>query len=113
MYFLLPRFGIDGYFVSFALTHALNFTLSLRKVLQIGGVRMRGFFAVMTPAVAIFSVFGGSCFTGPVRRMAAFLGLFLGLCLYTGVLGKGDIRWLKGLIFDGRKTVKTADTIYS
>ena len=53
MYFLLPRFGIDGYFVSFALTHALNFALSLRKVLQIGGVRLRGFFPFLAPAAAV------------------------------------------------------------
>ena len=113
MYFLLPRFGIDGYFVSFALTHALNFALSLRKVLQIGGVRLRGFFPFLAPAAAVFAVFGGGCFTGIIRRSVAFLGLFFGLCFYIGVLGKGDIRWLKGLIFDGRKTSKTADTIYS
>lgn len=113
MYFLLPRFGIDGYFVSFALTHALNFALSLRKVLQIGGVRLRGFFAVLAPAAAIFAVFGGSCFSGPVRRTAAFLGLFFGLCFYTGVLGKGDVRWLRGLIFSGRKPPKFADATNS
>lgn len=113
MYFLLPRFGIDGYFVSFALTHALNFALSLRKVLQIGGVRLRGFFPFLAPAVAVFAVFGGSCFTGPVRRTAAFLGLFFGLCFYTGVLGKGDVRWLRGLIFSDRKQPKFADATNS
>ena len=113
MYFLLPRFGIDGYFVSFALTHALNFALSLRKVLQIGSVRLRGFFPVLAPAAAVFAVFGGSCFTGPVRRTVAFLGLFFGLCFYTGVLGKGDVRWLRGLIFSGRKPPKFADATNS
>jgi stage V sporulation protein B len=80
MYFLLPRFGIDGYFFSFTLTHALNFALSLRKALTIGGVRMNRSFAILTPVYAAFAVFGGSCFTGPLRRAAAFLGLFFGLC---------------------------------
>ena len=113
MYFLLPRYGIEGYFVSFTMTHALNFALSLRKVLQIGGVRLSGFFTLLTPACAAFAVFGGSCFTGSLRRTAAFLGLFFGLCFYLGVLGRGDIRWLRSLIFSSRKPSKIADATNS
>ena len=60
-----------------------------------------------------FSIFGGSCFTGPVRRAAAFLGLFFGLSFYLGVLGKGDIRWLRSLIFGSSKQHKTADATNS
>ena len=99
MYFLLPRFGIDGYFFSFTLTHALNFALSLRKALTIGGVRMNQSFAILTPVCAAFAIFSGSCFTGPIRRTASFLGLFFGLCFYLGLLGRGDIRWIRNLIF--------------
>ena len=109
MYFILPQYGVDGYFFSFALTHALNFALSLRKVLQIGGVRLSCHFPVLAPAAAAFAVLGGSCFSGPLRQIAAFLGLFFGLCFYTGTLGRGDIRWLRGLIFSGRKPAKTAN----
>lgn len=113
MFFLLPQYGVDGYFFSFALTHAVNFALSLRKVLSIGGVRLSPHFALLAPACAAFAVFGGRCFTGPLRRTAAFLGLFFGLCFYIGVLGKGDIRWIRGLICGGRKQQKTADATNS
>ena len=113
MYFLLPKYGIDGYFFSFALTHGVNFGLSLRKVLRIGGVRLSRGFALMTPACAAFAVFGGGCFTGPIRRTAAFLGLFFGLCFYIGLLGKGDLRWIRSLIFSERKQSKTADATNS
>ena len=113
MYFLLPRYGIDGYFFSFTVTHALNFALSLRRALHIGGVRLSGFFALLTPACAAFAVFGGCCFTGAVRRISAFLGLFFGLCFYLGILGNGDIRWLRGLIFSSGKTLKTKDATNS
>ena len=113
MYFLLPRFSIDGYFFSFTITHALNFALSLHKVLQIAGVRLSGFFAVFTPACAVFAVFSGQCFTGPIRRITAFLGLFLGLCFYLGILGRGDIRWIRGLIFKGGKRAEIADATNS
>ena len=109
MYFLLPRFGVDGYFLSFALTHAVNFGLSLHKVLMIGGVRISGTFPVLTMAAAVVAVLGGSCFSGTVQRIAAFLGLFFGIGFYTGAMGKGDIRWLRGLLFEPKKKQKTAD----
>ena len=102
MFVLLPKFGLDGYYWSFTLTHALNFALSLRKTLSVGGVILDRQFAVLMPACAAFALFGGSCFTGPIRRAGAFLGLFFGLCFYTGLLGRGDLRWLKGMLF-GRK----------
>ena len=109
MFFLLPKLGIDGYFLSFMVTHALNFALSLRKVLQIGGVRISAFFALMTPACAVFAVIGGGCFSDPLRRSAAFLGLFFGLCFYTGILGKCDVLWIKSLLFGRENKRKTAD----
>ena len=102
MFVLLPKFGLDGYYWSFTLTHALNFALSLRKTLSVGGVTLDRQFAVLMPACAAFALFGGNCFTGPIRRAVAFLGLFFGLCFYTGLLGRGDLRWLKGMLF-GRK----------
>lgn len=113
MFFLLPKFGIDGYYLSFALTHGLNFTLSLHKVLSIDGVRMNRYFALLAPACAAFAVFGGSCFTGSVRRATAFLGLFFSMSFYLGILGRGDLRWLRHLIFDLNKSPDTEDATNS
>jgi len=113
MYFLLPKYGIDGYFFSFALTHAVNFALSLRKVLSISGVQPSRRFLLLAPFCAAFAVFGGRCFTGPIRRSAAFLGLFFSLCFYLGLLDRSDIRWLKGLISGSAKQPKTADATNS
>ena len=62
---------------------------------------------------AAFAVFGGRCFTGALRRSAAFLGLFFGLCFYLGVLGKGDIRWLRGLIFNSGNQAEIGDATNS
>lgn len=104
MFFLLPVLGIDGYFLSFTLTHALNFGLGLRRTLRISGLTLRPAFPLLTLAAAAFSALGGSCFTGTARRTAAFLGLFFGLCFYTGILRKGDLLWLRNLIFSATKT---------
>ncbi len=98
LFLLLPSYGMEGYFFSFTVTHVLNFCLSLRRLLKIGQVRLGWHCALLMPAAALFSVFGAAHFDGSIRRVAAFLGLFLGLCFYTGVLGKGDIRWLRGLV---------------
>ena len=113
LFFLLPTFGIDGYFLSFTITHALNFFLSLRKVLSIGGVQLSTAFALLTPACSAFAVFGGSCFTGTIRRAAAFLGLFFGLSFYLGILSRSDLRWIQNLILTARKQPKTADATNS
>ena len=109
MFFLLPRYGIDGYFFSFALTHGVNFALSLRRILRIGTVRCSHLFPALTLGAAVFAVFGGSCFTGTIRRTAAFLGLFFGLCFYTGALGKGDLRWFESQLCSHGKTAKIVD----
>ncbi len=37
LFVLLPRYGIGGYYLSFILTHALNFYLSIRRLLRIAG----------------------------------------------------------------------------
>ena len=113
MYFLLPRFGIDGYFASFALTHGVNFALSLRRILKIGGVRVGGMFPVLSLGAAALGVLGGSCFAGAVQKAVAFLGLFFGICFHTGALGRGDIRWLWGMLLDAEKPTKTADATNS
>ena len=113
LYFLLPRFGIGGYFLSFALTHGVNFALSLRRVLAIGGVRGNVRFQVLSLLAAALAVLGGSCFAGAVQRTAAFLGLFFGICFYTGALGRGDIRWLHRMLFHAKNPVKTADATNS
>lgn len=39
LYFLLPRFGMNGYFLTYVVTHAINFYLSLRKLLQLTDLR--------------------------------------------------------------------------
>ena len=113
MFFLLPWLGMEGYYLSFALTHAVNFLLGLRKILSISGVRLDFSSSLLMMACAAFSIFGGTCFTGILRRSAAYLGLFFGLSFYLGILGKGDIRWLRSLIFRSRKQADIADATNS
>lgn len=98
LYILLPRFGFAGYFVSFALTHVLNFCLSIRRLLTIGKVRLNPAFPCFAAAAALLAVFGGSQFSGTLGPVLAFLAMFLCLLYFFGILTFDDLVWLKSLI---------------
>lgn len=78
LFVLLPRYGMDGYFLSFALTHAVNFVLSIRRLLRLTGLRV----PVRTPVKAVLSACAGvwaGSFCGILRIPVFFLvtgGLF-------------------------------------
>ena len=40
LFFLLPRFGVAGYYWSFVLSHGVNFYLSIGKLLAVSGARL-------------------------------------------------------------------------
>lgn len=98
LYLLLPEYGMMGYFVSFLITHLLNFVLSLRRLMRITGERVSFHIPALTAAASIASVFGASFLSGVVGKSIAFI-LLLGclLCLFR-VTGWEDILWIKGLV---------------
>lgn len=98
LYFLLPRFGIFGYFLSFLVTHVINYILSIRRLLKISGIRVPVMVPLLTGVGTITAVFGAGFVSQPVQRAFAFLLLFLCLLILLGVLNKDDILWLKGLL---------------
>lgn len=98
LFFLLPRFGITGYFASFLITHALNFGLSLRRLILISGIETDFSVPLYSIAAALASVFGASTFSGVPRQLFAFFGLFFCICYFLGILNASDIRWAKNLL---------------
>ena len=98
LYVLLPRYGMTGYFISFLVTHLLNFILSLRRLIRIVGAVME----LRTPALMILctalSAAAASFVGNPVLRCGAFLCLLPCLLFLCRVLGREDIRWLKRLV---------------
>lgn len=77
LFFLLPRWGIAGYFFTYAVTHCLNFYLSLRRLMQISHAAPDWRFLL---AVA-----------GSILAAAAFSGFFLPLSAnwYSVIMGAG------------------------
>ena len=98
LYLLLPEYGMAGYFVSFLVTHLLNFILSLRRLLKITGERIAVSVPVFTGLSAIFSVWAVSHLSAPGLQAVVY-PIVLGCALYLlKVVSREDVQWLRGLV---------------
>lgn len=78
LFFLLPRWGITGFFVTFLITHAINFYLSIRRLLQLANAA--------PPLRFLLTAFASVCIS------AAVTGHFLPQnCGWGGVIACGGI----------------------
>lgn len=98
LFFLLPEYGMAGYFVSFTVTHVLNFLLSLRRLLKITDERIPFYIPALSLSAASAAVLGAMRFSSPPWRVLVYLaGLSSLLCLFQ-VTGREDILWIRGLL---------------
>lgn len=98
LYLLLPKYGMDGYFVSFLITHLVNFLLSLRRLLKISGVSLPFSVPAFSLAAAMAAVLGASQISGVAGKCMAYCALLGSLLYLCRVVGKEDIFWLQGLL---------------
>lgn len=99
LYLLLPKYGMTGYFLSFFVTHLLNFILSLRRLLKISKIKLPFYRPALTCAATALSVMMCKLLASTFLRIPAFLliaGCFLVLFR---VVGKPDFLWIKGLVY--------------
>lgn len=96
LYILLPGYGIAGYFASFLVTHAVNFLLSLRRLLKI--TRERIHIPLSIFAVAAAAIWICMHMTAPLLRIGTFLTVFICLSFLLNILSKEDLHWIRGLI---------------
>ena len=99
LFFLLPRYGISGYYFSFFVTHALNFYLSLRRLLKITNRRIDPRAPIITLGCAVAAVGICSVVPSPLPRCLAFAAILFCLLFLLKVLRREDIHWLKGLVY--------------
>ena len=101
LYLLLPSYGMTGYFVSFFVTHLLNFILSLRRLLKITELSLPFHIPALTIAASAASIWIVSHLSQPGLQAAVY-PIVLGCALYLmKVVRREDIAWLKGLIKKG------------
>jgi stage V sporulation protein B len=99
LFILLPKYGIKGYFFSFLVTHAINFLLSLRRLMKITnqGLNLRR--ALLTLGCGALSVWPCASISDPILRCISFGAILNSALVLLGVLRKEDLRWLKGLVY--------------
>ena len=98
LFLLLPEYGMTGYFLSFFVTHLINFGLSLRRLLKITGIRIPFRVPALCLATLVAALAGAATFANISSRILAFvLLLFSGLTLW-GITGREDLQWLRGLV---------------
>ena len=97
LYLLLPEYGMDGYFISFLVSHLLNFILSIRRLLIAAKLTVPFHTPVLAMAATLLSVFAAAQFTGIAAQSAVFLSLTCCLLYFFGILRREDLQWLRGL----------------
>ena len=105
LYLLLPKYGMSGYFFSFLITHLINFILSLRRLIKIVG-------KCISPRIPLFSILatglaivGAGLIPSHAGQVVVFLTLLGSLLVLFQVIGKEDLFWLKGLIYNKKQPV--------
>lgn len=103
LWLLLPRFGLFGYYFSFALTHLVNFCLSLRRLMLASGVRLtpglplRALLGVSAAAwlTSLLPSWGG--YWGAVLPGAYYLLMVSLFWSLLRVVNRADALWLQSL----------------
>lgn len=98
LYLLLPKYGMTGYFISFLVTHLLNFCLSLRRLLKISKTRISFSSALLTGLAALAAGWGASFAPAIGMRIMGFLGIFGSLLVLFRIVSMEDVHWIKGLL---------------
>lgn len=108
LWLLLPRFGMGGYYFSFAASHLVNFSLSLRRLGRSAGLRFSPGPAVKSAlcgaaaALPVFLLRPQVGAAGAVLPMGCYLLALASLWLLFRVVGWKDVLWLLGLLGAGR-----------
>ena len=98
LFVLLPGYGMKGYFVSFLLTHLINFTLSLRRLLKISHTQFSVRIPVSAFIAAIAAAAGASVLRSSISKTASYIALLGSLFVLLHVIGYEDSRWFSGLL---------------
>ena len=98
LFLLLPEYGMVGYYISFTVTHALNFLLSVRRLLKITQRKPRLYTILATLSATGAAILLCSLLPSPTLSCICYPAVLLSLFTLFKITGTGDLRWLKGLI---------------
>ena len=98
LFVLLPCCGMQGYFLSFFISHGVNFLLSLRRLLKISRVNLPMRQICKALAAAILSQQIAARAPGPEMQCLFHLVLLGCLTWLLGVISAQDLAWLRGIL---------------
>lgn len=98
LYILLPKYGMEGYFLSFLVTHLVNFLLSLGLLLRISRVSIPFYIPAVAVTATLASLWGASRLPSPPLQCTAYIALLTSLLYLSRILCREDLSWLNGLI---------------
>ena len=98
LFFLLPKYGMKGYLLSFFVTHLLNFLLSLGRLLKITQKRIPLRIPIFAICATVFSVIFASMANNMLVKSVGFVVILGCLLFLFRVLRKEDIAWMKGIV---------------
>ena len=98
LFVLLPKYGMMGYFISFTVTHAINFILSFRRLVIITGQHPSYQNYALCLVCCIAGVMIAALAPFPAAKPPVFLAVFFSGLYLLRVVTKEDIIWLKGII---------------
>lgn len=98
LFFLLPVYGMKGYFFSFLLTHLINFLLSIRRLLMICPEQLSIRLPLLTLICGAGAVWLVRHFTNPLLAALAFPPTFLSGLYLLRVISGEDLRWVRQLL---------------
>ncbi len=109
LYFLLPKYGMDGYFVSFLLTHLINFFLSIRRLLKITVKAIPMYIPPLSVGTVLFGVWASSHLSSNAARCCSYLLIMGSVLSLGGIVSREDIQWVKGLVYKKETASKTSN----
>ncbi len=98
LYVLLPHYGVEGYFISFLVTHLLNFVLSLRRLIKISKVRLAATVPLRAAGAVIAAIWIANFVANPLVRGSAYCVILACMLFLLRVLSWEDLRWVRGLM---------------
>lgn len=98
LWYLLPKLGLRGCAISFAVTHLINFVLSLRRLTRVSGIRLTVLKPVLAAACTALASGAALLVNGVLLAGGCYLLLLGGLWYLCRVVGGDDWRWLRKLI---------------
>ncbi len=113
---LLPRFGIGGYFFSFTISHAVNFYLSIARLLKVTDYTpslrfvCKALISTVGAGVVTRLLFSAISTGSPLGRTllcgSSFVCLFCAISVLTGTVEKEDVHWFAQMLRQNKTTAR-------